>query len=88
MLIMYCKFEEGQWGRPEPAKFSGEYWDDAPCFSIDGKKLYFTSRRPTPSNPENEEFLLWYCEKNISEYSEPVCLGIPAGDPSITSDVI
>src|ERR1044071_8310684 len=45
-VIVMSRFEKGKWTTPEVAPFSGEYTDNDPCFSPDGTKLYFASRRP------------------------------------------
>ena len=39
ILTMWEK--DGLWTHPEVASFSGQYTDGNPCFSPDGKKLFF-----------------------------------------------
>jgi Tol biopolymer transport system component len=38
--------------------------DGPSCFSPDGKRLYFGSRRPTHSNPAGRDWNIWYVEKS------------------------
>ena len=44
--IMISRIQGGRWTAPETAPFSGEYMDWDINFSPNGKRLYFTSRRP------------------------------------------
>jgi Tol biopolymer transport system component len=53
--------DDSLWLSPKPADFSSADGDDSPRFSIDGSKLFFTSRRPGGSifvvNMVNNEWL-------------------------------
>ena len=91
-VILVSRFEKGKWTTPEVASFSGEYSDTDPCFSPDGTKLYFASRRPiegTAQKPDND---LWVVEKSNTGWSEPKHLNAPVNtasqetSPSVTSD--
>ena len=61
--LMYVKLENGEWTTPEITPFSGEYGGVDPIFSPDGKKLYFTSRRPIgEKDTTRDDTNLWYVE--------------------------
>lgn len=64
---------DGQWQKPTVAKFSGKYSDTNAFFSPDGKKLFFTSNRPTPNNPNvlKKDKDIWVLERVGSEWSAP-----------------
>ncbi|MGH7461276.1 MAG: nuclear transport factor 2 family protein, partial [Longimicrobiales bacterium] len=52
------------WGAPAAVSFStGQSGDRAPRFSPDTRRLYFSSNRPTPSNPRGSDFNLWLIER-------------------------
>jgi Tol biopolymer transport system component len=73
--IYYRKKENDQWSNPTIAFFSGGiYSDKLPCFSRDGKRVYFTSDRPLTGsgNPIDEN--VWYIERNAAGWSDPICL--------------
>ena len=40
-VILMMRMEKDRWTRPEVAPFSGQYSDGNPCFSHDGKKIFF-----------------------------------------------
>ncbi len=78
---------------PEIAPFSGAGNDQAPAFSPDGKRLYFSSGRPravggTPA----QDFDIWYVERKNNTWTDPKNLGSPVNfgqneaNPSVTSD--
>ncbi len=74
--ILYCKKVKNQWTKPAIAWFSGKYGDLEPAFSLDGKRLYFTSNRPlSDTGKEPKDFDLWYIEKNRGKWGEPVNMG-------------
>jgi Tol biopolymer transport system component len=89
-IIRLKKLSNNNWSAPEVASFSGKYSDLEPAYSPDGKKLYFSSNRPTEgSNPK--DFDIWYVEKAIDGWSEPKNLGTPINTkanefyPSVTA---
>ena len=45
-VILYSRWRDGSWTRPEVAPFSGRYNDLEPAFSYDGNTLFFASNRP------------------------------------------
>lgn len=61
---------DGSLGRPEPAPFSGEHFDDDPFPSPDGKWIYFVSDRPAQSK-EAEGPDLWRVRRLDSGWGEP-----------------
>ena len=75
-VIMVSKRINGVWTEPEVAPFSGTYSTMDFCFSPDGEKMYFTSDRPYEhdSKPKNN---IWYVEREVNGWSEPVILGPP-----------
>src|SRR5688572_31500566 len=47
--MLEMRFRNGKWSKPYPPSFADSTADDYyPCFSPDGKKLYFSSRRKVP----------------------------------------
>jgi Tol biopolymer transport system component len=92
-LIMTTKLKNGAWTMPETAPFSGGRNDGAPAFSPDGKRLYFSSRRPqTADGTPAEDFDIWYVERKGDSWTDPVNLGGPVNtsqnevNPSLMSD--
>jgi hypothetical protein len=92
-LIMTTRLKSGVWTRPEVAAFSGGRNDGAPAFSPDGKRLYFSSRRPRPaSGTSADDFDIWYVERKDDSWTDPANLGGPINteknevNPSVMSD--
>ena len=73
--IYYMKQEESEWTEPRIASFSGVYSDDSPAFSPNGKKLYFSSTRPTAEADETDDLNFWFVEKTDDRWSEPKYAG-------------
>lgn len=90
--IVMSRFEKGKWTTPEVAPFSGEYSDTDPCFSPDGTKLFFASRRPVAGTTPKSDTDLWMIEKTSAGWSEPRRLNAPVNtesqetSPSVTAD--
>jgi Tol biopolymer transport system component len=74
LILRYTKEKNDTWGAPEVAPFSGKYADLEPAFSPDGKKLFFSSKRPL-SGTEPKDYDLWVVEKTNGAWGEPVNLG-------------
>ena len=75
-VIVTMRMEDGLWTRPEVAPFSGQYSDGNPCFSHDGRKIFFESRRPVrDGDPYTGETDLWVVERTDSGWGEPNHLG-------------
>ena len=92
-LIMTTREENDAWTMPEVAPFSGGRNDGAPSFSPDGKRLYFSSRRPRPAGgAPGEDFDIWFVERRGGSWTDPVNLGSPVNtgqnevNPSVSSD--
>jgi Tol biopolymer transport system component len=74
--ILRMRQVDGQWTPPEVAPFSGQYSDGNPCFSADGRKLYFESRRPVRAGDAySGETDLWVVERATGGWGEPRHLG-------------
>ena len=86
--IMTMRATDSGWTAPEVASFSGEYIDQAPHISADGRRLYFASVRPGGYGKAD----IWYVERLESGWGEPVNLGSPPNSegsetqPSVTGD--
>jgi len=78
-LITICvsHFENGRWGRPRIASFSGQYLDFSPSVSPDGSKLVFSSIRPRDGKPAAGTDLWLVERRSDGTWSEPHPLGAP-----------
>jgi WD40-like Beta Propeller Repeat len=91
-VILVSHLVKGKWTTPEVASFSGQYSDTDPCFSPDGTKLYFVSRRPIEGTAPKNDNDLWLVEKTNTGWSEPRRLNAPVNtesqetSPSVTAD--
>jgi len=65
--------KNGIWTQPSlPSFASGDADDFYPSFSVDGKKLFFSSRRPMPAGyPKNEDMWIWVVESTKSGWKSP-----------------
>jgi hypothetical protein len=91
--IVVSRRENGRWGRPEMASFSGQYTDYDPFIAPDGKRLFFISNRPVAGTPRPPgDFDIWYADRTGSGWGEPVHLDGPVNSdrpeyyPSVTRD--
>ena len=88
--IVFMKYENSHWSPPKTASFSGQYQDDHPFISPDGKIIYFCSNRPFPGKNKSKE--LWVVERTSTGWSDPKLLGNPFTEeiktwqPSITNN--
>ena len=74
-VIYFRTKENGEWGNPSIAPFSGgNYSDKLPCFSGDGQRVYFTSNRPLSGTGAAIDDNIWYVEKTASGWGAPSCL--------------
>ena len=71
--IYKSQLNKGHWSTPEIASFSGNYSDSSPFVSPDGKKLFFTSRRPVDGKAVNSGNI-WYVDLKDGKEGEPVYL--------------
>ena len=75
-VILFMEEKDGQWTQPEVATFSGQYSDGNPCFSADGQKLFFESRRPfKEGDTYTGETDLWVVNRTKTGWSTPKHLG-------------
>jgi Tol biopolymer transport system component len=81
--IVSMKNEDGVWRAPEILPFSGEHKDISVAFSHDGKRLYFTSNRPVPTDTTLKKHNIWYVESTDQGWSEPMTLGAPINTSGI-----
>lgn len=80
-IITLKKLSNNKWSQPEVAPFSGKYSDLEPAFSPDGKKLFFSSNRPTDGQAP-KDYDIWYVEKINGVWSGPKNLGSPVNTKS------
>ncbi len=67
---------DGEWGTPRIALFSGEFDDSDPHLTLDGTTLYFISNRP--SGPEESSPDIWKVQKlDNGTWDKPVRLPEP-----------
>lgn len=89
--ICVSAFQNGKWGTPKIASFSGQYYDQDPLVSPDGSMLFFTSRRPV-NGRQREDSDIWFVQRKSVGWSEPENLGSPVnsdaneGYASVTTD--
>ncbi len=79
--IVFSRFENGKWGAPAVAPFSGQYSDADEFITVDGKRMFFISRRPvSPDISPNASGKLdvWVMDKAANgDWGEPRNLGRP-----------
>jgi len=61
------------WTNPTAPSFANSASDDFyPSFSVDGKKLFFSSRRPLPAGyPKNQDMWIWEVDRKNSGWGTP-----------------
>jgi Tol biopolymer transport system component len=72
--IVFTRLEEEGWTAPQVVPFASRFFDsDDPCFSPDGKKLFFTSWRPLAWYRlfDLQQEGIWYVEKTERGWSRP-----------------
>lgn len=63
--ICFSKLDNGKWGKPATAPFSGHWKDWDPALRPDGKRLIFVSTRPLEGMPQDtprKNAHLWYVD--------------------------
>ena len=53
-FILVSRFQNGKWGVPEMADFSGQHSDFDPFISPDGRRLFFCSNRPADDQRKSD----------------------------------
>ena len=67
---------DGSWTRPTTAPFSYDAAEYEPCFTRDGKRIYFGSQRPLPGEvTNNQTYDIWVSEKTADGWSEAQHVG-------------
>jgi Tol biopolymer transport system component len=79
--IMFMKYENSSWTNPAEAPFS-ENNSQAPCFSKDGKRIYYQVSR----NEGYGSLDIWYVERVKDGWSEPANLGMPVNSEKLESE--
>lgn len=71
--------QEGcHWGLPEVASFSGRFIDNSVCFSADGNRLYFRSKRPPDGDAgSRRDGNFWMTDRTGNRWSIPEMLPPP-----------
>ncbi len=72
--IRFMKRENGIWRGPEILTLDGSGEAGEPFFSWDGNRLYFISKRNPGVTGYQTKENIWYVEKTISGWSQPVIL--------------
>ena len=76
--LVMAREEDGRWGKPEVAPFSGEFGGVDPFVSYDGKRVYFCSNRPLKTgDPAKRDYDIWYVDRAGKGWGEPVRMGTP-----------
>lgn len=80
--IYVAEVEVDRWSKPRNLgrAVNSEYWDSQPTISPDGLRLYFSSNRPSPTNPDGEgddDIDIWYSDKDdeLGEWTPAKNLG-------------
>jgi len=73
--IVFMKKENGRWSAPRLAPFSDKYHAGSPVFSVDGKRLYFSSGRPRSGGAGPGDTNIWFVGRAGQAWSEPQLLG-------------
>lgn len=79
--IRYTMLSDGYWSQPEPLLTHQKYSYNDPFLSPDENRLYFISKRALDGIGEVKDVDIWYIEKTIDGWSEPINAG-----PNINSD--
>lgn len=80
--IAYATQVNGQWAAPKIAPFSGRWSDGSPALSPDGKRLYFSSKRPLPGRDSINNSDLWFVARTADgAWDAPVHLGDAINTP-------
>lgn len=80
-IMLAIRDAEGFWTPPAVAPFSGKFIDGEPCFSPDGRVIYFSSRRPHARTKLNSN--IWIVAKTGAGWGTPVLFDKLPGDKTI-----
>jgi hypothetical protein len=82
--FLYTRSMDGIWSDPIVIPFSTTYRNMELCMSLDGRKLYFASDRPTSHGGIAQKMSdIWMSEKTVSGWGEPQCLSSSVNYPDI-----
>jgi len=71
-FLLESKFVNGGWTDPAPPSFASKDFDDLyPSFSVDGKTLYFNSRRPVPPGYRENGIRIWQVKMSHGDWGTP-----------------
>jgi hypothetical protein len=73
--LIATRREAGRWGTPRVLPFSGRCRDLEPCFSPDGRRLYFVSDRATAGDSAKRDFDVWFVERTPAGWGPPRSAG-------------
>ncbi len=80
--IYVADVDGDRWAKPRNLgrAVNSEYWDSQPTISPDKSRLYFTSNRPSPTNPDGEgddDIDIWYSDwdEDLGEWKQAKNLG-------------
>ena len=93
MTTLFTRRINDEWTEPQIASYARdlEYFTIEPCFSSDGKQLFFASNRPD-SLGKNHNSDIWFVEREGNAWGHPQNLGTtintdgPEFFPSVTKD--
>lgn len=81
--IWYSRIEDGKLTIPEMAPFTYDCIEGYPCFTPDGKRLYYVSRRLIPGQDTTSVWgNIWFVDKTKDGWSDPKFLDSPINDLS------
>jgi len=63
------------WTSPLAIDLCEHYSNSNICFSRDGNRIYFSSRRPIVSGEELKDTDIWYVDRVKNNWSEPIAIG-------------
>ena len=80
-LWLATRQPDGFWTDPAIAPFSGRHVDGESCYAPDGRRIYFSSRRPLPGAKHAAN--LWVCDKLPGGWGQPRALRGLGADKSL-----
>jgi Tol biopolymer transport system component len=79
--LYYSRLEDGELTTPELAPFADDSLESDACFTPDGRRVYFNSRRPLPGEASlSERSNVWLVDRTETGWGEPQFLGPPIND--------
>jgi len=79
--IWTSRLEDGKLTISELAPFTYDCLEGYPCFTPDGERLYYISRRPVPGQDTMDDWgQVWFVDKTEDGWSDPTWLDSPVND--------